>query len=82
MRTNPAITILQVIFLTIPEYDNLYRFTVKKPFGEETIWIFASDRSIALNDTTLSINEVKQKIKQSSTLAFGQYEFKMETHAR
>ena len=69
-------------FLTIPEYDNLYRFTVKKPFGEETIWIFASDRSIALNDSTLSINEVKQKIKQSSALAFGQYEFKMETHAR
>lgn len=68
-------------FLTIPEYDNLYRFTINKPFGEETIWIFASDRSIALDDTTNTIDEIKEKIKQSSAQAFGEYQLRIETRA-
>lgn len=69
-------------FLTIPEYDNLYRFTINKPFGEETLWVFASDRSIELNDTKLSIDEIKQKIKQVSVDSFGEYELKIKTRAR
>lgn len=35
-------------FLTIPEYENLYRFTVSEPFGNGSIWVFASDQSITM----------------------------------
>lgn len=69
-------------FLTIPEYENLYRFTISEPFGEESIWIFASDRSIDIDITKNSIAAVKQKIEQASKQAFGEYELKITTRAR
>jgi len=60
-------------FLTIPEYENLYRFTISEPFGKESIWIFASDQSIMMKQSPGSIENIKQLIKKSSEKAFGEY---------
>jgi len=65
-------------FLTVPDYDKGYRFYVHAPFGEQTIWIFASDKSIKL-DEDLTIEAVKEKIKKSSVQAFGFASFEMRT---
>ena len=69
-------------FLTIPEYDNHYRFTVSQPFGEQSIWVFASDRSIAMDIKNVSITAIKQKIKQASKKAYGEYELKIATREK
>lgn len=69
-------------FLTIPEYENLYRFTISEPFGEESIWIFASDRSIDIDITKNSIAVIKQKIEQASIQVFGEYQLKITTRAK
>jgi len=66
-------------FLTIPEYNNGYRFTISEPYGEEAIWVFASDRLVALTGSYNSIDEVKQKVKATSKGAFGEYLLKITT---
>ena len=60
-------------FLTIPEYENLYRFTISEPFGNESIWVFASDQSITMQRLPGSIENIEQLIKNSSEKAFGEY---------
>ncbi len=60
-------------FLTIPEYENLYRFTISEPFGSESIWVFASDQSIKMKQSPGSIENIKQLIKESSEKAYGEY---------
>ncbi len=60
-------------FLTIPEYKNLYRFTISEPFGNESIWVFASDQSITMKRSPGSIENIKQLIKKSSEKAYGEY---------
>jgi len=60
-------------FLTVPEYDRHYRFTISKPFGKESIWVFASDHSIAMKQAPDSIENIKQLIKESSGKAYGEY---------
>jgi hypothetical protein len=66
-------------FLTIPEYENAYRFTVGEPFGEQSVWIIASDQSLTLSSALTSIEMIKQKIRQSSIQAYGEYVFNMKT---
>ena len=60
-------------FLTIPEYENLYRFTISEPFGYEAIWVFASDRSITITRAPDSVEKIKQLIKRSSNISYGEY---------
>lgn len=71
-------------FLTIPEYDNDYRFIINKPFGDEYIWIFASDRSISLtlNKNNGSISSIKEQIKQKSSREYGEYVLKITTRKK
>lgn len=60
-------------FLTIPEYENLYRFTIGEPFGNESIWVFASDKLITIKQSPASIANIKHLIKKSSDKAYGEY---------
>lgn len=69
-------------FLTIPEYENLYRFTVSEPFGEESIWIIASDQSITLPASAESLPDIRHVIKQSSRQAYGEYVLRITTRAK
>lgn len=69
-------------FLTIPEYENLYRFTISEPFGEETIWVFASDQSITLDQSLGDIESIKKKIKQSSMKTYGEYSLRITTREK
>ena len=81
-------------FLTIPEYETLYRFTISEPFGNELIWVIASDRSAAMKrfpDSQFpgsrlpgsrlpgSIENIRQLIKESSDKAYGEYILKIVT---
>lgn len=71
-------------FLTIPEYETLYRFTISEPFGNELIWVIASDRSVAMKrfpDSQFpdSIENIRQLIKESSDKAYGEYVLKIVT---
>jgi hypothetical protein len=69
-------------FLTIPEYENLYRFTISEPFGEETIWIMASDQSITLDESLGDIGQIKGVIKQASKNAYGEYSLVISTQEK
>ncbi len=69
-------------FLTIPEYENLYRFTITEPFGKETIWVFASDQSITLDQSLRDIDEIRGSIKLSSQRAYGENELRITTRAK
>jgi len=69
-------------FLTIPEYNNGYRFTISEPFGDESIWIFASDQLLTLTKSYNSIDEIKQKVKAASKGAFGEYMLKITTRKK
>jgi len=60
-------------FLTIPEYKDGYRFIISEPFGEENIWIFASDESIDIDTSSKTIESIKQKIKMNARRKFGEY---------
>ena len=60
-------------FLTIPEYENHYRFTISGPFGHESIWVLASDQSITIKRSPGSIDNIKQQIKKSSVNSYGEY---------
>jgi len=66
-------------FLTIPEYKNGYRFLITEPFGEENIWIFASDQQADIDTSDKTIGSIKQKIKMSSRREFGEYVLKIIT---
>jgi len=66
-------------FLTIPEYETLYRFTISEPFGNESIWVIASDRSVTMKQFPVSIEKIRQLIKKSSDKAYGEYALKIVT---
>ena len=66
-------------FLTIPEYEDGYHFVVSEPFGEENIWIFASDRSIDIDASNRTIESIKKNIKMNSRSEFGEYVLKIIT---
>jgi hypothetical protein len=59
-------------FLTIPEYNNGYRFIINKPFGDEAIWVFASDQLIPLDKNDGSISSIRDKIRQQSRREYGE----------
>lgn len=66
-------------FFTIPEYDNGFRFTVSEPYGEQSVWIFASDQLISKDNEYPSITEYKTEIIRASKSAYGEYELKIVT---
>lgn len=70
-------------FLTIPEYDNGYRFIISQPFGNESVWIFASDQLITQssldNSIASSIEGYKKKLQKLSKKAYGEYELRIVT---
>ena len=70
-------------FLTLPEYENNYRFTISKPFGNETVWVIASDQKIETGVTKgsadNSIEAYKKDIRQASKEFYGEYELKIVT---
>ena len=69
----------QGFFLTIPNYEKLFRFIVSQPFGDATIHVFASDQSLLdinvdANAESTSISEIREQIISRSS-AFGEDKF-------
>ena len=69
-------------FMTLPEYDNGYRFIVSAPFGEHRVWVFASDADITDADVRprqgQMIEELAGLIKQASG-SYGQAQLLLNT---
>ena len=63
-------------FLTIPDYDNGFRFKAGAPFGDGTVRVFASDVSVEPGEN-LTIDEIKEFIEDASERAFGFASFDM-----
>jgi hypothetical protein len=76
----------------VPASEIPYRFTISKPFGEEVIWIIASDQSITIDFTTrpvgnfnqihASIDNIKKNIQQQSSQFYGDYSLKILTRKK
>ncbi len=69
-------------FLTIPEYENGYRFIINKPFGKESIWIFASDQFVSLDKNDGSITSIREKIRRHSRLEYGESVLEITTRMK
>jgi len=69
-------------FMTLPEYDDGYRFIVSAPYGEHRVWVFASDADIT--DSYVRprqgqiIEELAGLIKQASG-SYGQAQLLLNT---
>ena len=60
-------------FLTIPNYENLFRFIVSQPYGDESIHVFASDQSLQdVNIDSTTISDIRKQIINRSSAAFGE----------
>ena len=71
-------------FLTIPNYEKVFRFIVTRPYGDETIHVFASDQSLLdinvdtnadKNVASTTIGDIREQIISRSTAAFGEDRF-------
>lgn len=70
-------------FLTVPNYEDLYRFIVSRPYGASSIWVFASNTEvISLSSEIDSISNIREKIKSNSTTAFGESHIKIIGHEK
>ena len=66
-------------FLTIPNYEELFRFIVTQPYGDETIHVFASDQSLTdINIDSTPISSIREYIISRSA-AFGEDMFSYTT---
>jgi hypothetical protein len=62
----------QGFFLTIPNYEKLFRFIVSQPYGDATIHVLACDQSVLdIDIESASISEIREHIISRST-AFGE----------
>ena len=66
-------------FLTVPDYEKHYRFTISEPFGKESIWVFASDHLLTIKQSPDSIKDIRQHIKTSASKSYGEYELNIVT---
>jgi hypothetical protein len=69
-------------FMTLPEYDNGYRFNVSAPFGEHNVWVFASDADISDAEVRPrqghTIEELGDLIRQASA-SYGEAQLLLNT---
>ncbi len=69
-------------FLTVPEYDDAYRFIISEPFGSESIWVLASDQKPLGSGSYTSMEEIRNVIKGNSKKAYNEYELKIITRKK
>mgnify|MGYP002632182528 CR=1 FL=1 len=70
------------LFIPFPAPEAQFNFTILPPFGEDKLWIFASDAAAielptassinGLQGINLSIDQIRQKIKNQSRSGFGE----------
>ena len=80
------------LFIPIPPQNAGYNFRVQPPYGNETLWVFASDsESPELEGTNLDnglvqlkghIDAVRKAIKATAHKAFGEAKVSINTSAR
>lgn len=63
-------------FMTIPEYEDHFRFIVRPPYGDESVYVFASDADIdpmrAADGHANDIESLRDSIISASGAAFGE----------
>ena len=79
------------LFIAVPPAAAGYQFRVSAPFGEETLWVIASDNPVAdhagkylgngLKKLNASIDGLRDSIKQGATAAYGEAHLSIITRA-
>ena len=76
------------IFIEVPDKSAAYQFIVRPPFGHEAVYGFALDTPLSLEGKPLSnglkrldlsINEIKQRVKNSAVHYYGWSHFSLTT---
>lgn len=80
------------LFIPVPPLDAEYNFRIKPPYGEETLWVFASDTSnIRLKGKNLdngmikltqTINEVRHILRRNSKQRFDEASVRINTSGK
>lgn len=79
------------MFIPIPEQNASFRFKVKQPFGNETLWVFASNLqppvlsgttlSNGLKDLKVNLETIRNKMRKRHQLAYGETHITIKTSA-
>lgn len=77
------------LFIPVPPQNAAYNFKIKPPYGEETLWIFASDTNRTrlkgknlkngMIKLTQTLNEVRSALKSNSSQRFDEASVRINT---
>ncbi|MFV2060803.1 MAG: DUF4384 domain-containing protein [Gammaproteobacteria bacterium] len=77
------------LFISVPSDNVPYQFTIQAPYGNEKVWVFASDKPVkqlagkilqnGLTVVSVTIPNIKNQIQASSIKHFGQSSFALKT---
>lgn len=77
------------LFISVPDENAAYQFTIQPPYGKEQVWVFASDSdgkkltgkvlSNGLMIVSTTIQKIKRKIQAYSVKRFGLSSFELHT---
>ena len=80
------------LFIPIPPADADYGFKIAAPFGEESLWVFASDRPLAmyagkflangLKKLSVSLADLRASIRSQALTRYGDAQLLIHTRAR
>jgi hypothetical protein len=62
-------------YLAIPDHNVI----IDAPFGQESIWVFASDRGLSDVIDARSIETIEQSVREHSSMAFGSINYAFTT---
>ncbi len=80
------------LFISLPDKKVPFRFKVQAPYGDETLWAFASDvpppelkgkeLKNGLKLLNVDFKQIRQKLHNQSQTAFGETRLSIKTRAR
>jgi len=78
-------------FIPIPDQNSQFNFTIQEPFGEDSVWVFATDSPVPELDGTilknglkllnLTIDQIRSKIKYQVKSIYGESSIPVFTEA-
>ena len=80
------------LFIQLPGADSNFRFIIQAPFGQESLWVFASDLPSpelkgqyyenGLKKLTGTMDSIRKTLAMKTELAYGETRLLLYTHAR
>lgn len=79
-------------FIPVPDQNAEFEFTAQPPFGEDKVWVFATDKPVAelygksldsgLMLMTLNIHQIRSAIKRQSSKVYGESSLRIFTQRK